>query len=229
MKLADLFSRPKSPTPYSELEGENVPKLENFLLSLLGMQGSRTYNFTNPNLQQPTASPIPQQTAPYQHNIEIDTRNGKQSIPPNLAQLLMEGFDDIGEATNAARVLQHPLSQTYKPNEVEKFGRESWNYGENPNFFSSAPDQQTNGSWDRGLMRNNSGTFEDLLKNPYWARRLQEAGINNFEDVDELSKSIALGRITLENSNWDTKNQRISDDPSWDRWFAAPLDLRTRE
>jgi hypothetical protein len=185
--------------------------------------------------QQPAPMPVPTAQpevlgaqTPYQHKIPIQTPQGDGFMPANLAQLLMENFDDIKEATNAARMLTHPTSQTYTPEEIAKLGRESWNNGENPNFELSAEMPNPDGTVDRGLMRNNSFTFEDMLQNAYWRNRMRSKGINAYEDMDDPNKSMAMARLTLERGNWDSEKQRIRPNPSWLQWYAAPLDLRMR-
>ena len=164
-------------------------------------------------------------STPYQHNIQIPgSQGGTTTVPPNTAQVLMESFDDIGEATNAATVLHHPRSQTYMPDEIKRFGRESWNHGENASFQPVADSRQTDGSVDRGLMRINSNTFNGLMKrHPDW---MEEIGATNWDQMKDPKMNAAVARLVLLDSNYD--NGEMMKDPSYKRWFAAPLKLRNR-
>lgn len=185
----------------------------------------------------PTPTPTPK---PYQHYIPLnhpDIKEVPQQIPLidrnkeklggnyNLAQGLMENFDDIKQATKAAQMLAHKYSQTNLPHEVKARG-ENWNFGENPNFFTDKTDLQDNNTYDMGLMRNNTGTFDDLLGLAYWPTRMKEAGLNSHADLNDPEKSLKMARLVLESSNWDNKKKRIRDNPTWHRWFNAPLENR---
>lgn len=176
-----------------------------------------------PKLRVPKA--YASETTPYEHNIDIPgSQGGRTRVPSSTAQVLMEAFDPINEATNAAQVLHHPRSQTYTPKEIKRFGRESWNHGENASFKDVADSTQTDGSVDRGLMRINSNTFNGLLaRHPDW---MQKIGVNNFEQMKDPALNAQVARLVLLDSNYD--NGQIRKNPSWARWFAAPLPLRTR-
>lgn len=215
-------TRMPSPTPTSAPTPTPRPS---FLAGLLGGNPSPTAS--------PSPSPMPTAIpTPYRHNITVPSRDGTTRIPDDIAQVLMNSFDSIGEATNSARVLIHPESQTYGDKEIwddknKKWAR-SYNFGENPNFKLSAPALNNDGSYDRGLMRNNSNTFAGMLAQAYWKKQMANKGINSFTDLDDPQKSADMGRLTLERGNWDSANQKIKPNPSWRQWYAAPLDLRFR-
>lgn len=165
------------------------------------------------------------------HNIQIPASQGTgmTKVPENIAQLLMENFDDIGEATNAARVLHHPREQTYSPAEIERYGKESWTHGENASFRTGQLDSlQANGTTDRGLMRTNSGTFDGMQANPFWNQAMEKRGITSFDDLIDTANNVEMARLILDRGNWDNENGRTKDNPDWTQWFAAPLDLRYR-
>lgn len=176
-----------------------------------------------PKLHAPRA--YAQEAAPYEHNIQIPgSQGGKTRVPSSTAQILMETFDPINEATNAAQVLHHPRSQTYTQSEIKRYGKESWNHGENASFKDVADSTQSDGSIDRGLMRINSNTFNGLLtRHPDW---MEQIGVNNFEQMNDPALNAKVAKLVLLDSNYD--NGQIRKNPSWGRWFAAPLPLRTR-
>lgn len=164
-------------------------------------------------------------TVPYQPQITIPaTHGGTTQVPPHIAQSLLNNFNDIGEATNAAKVLHHPQEQTYMPSEIKRFGTPSVNYGENASFKPVADSIQSDKSIDRGLMRVNSNTFNGLMKrHPDWMR---QAGVSDFSQMNDPELNARVARLILLDSNYDSG--QIKKNPSWKRWFAAPLALRSR-
>lgn len=182
-----------------------------------------------PNPQVLGASTTPTPESNYSPNITVPGKDGQPfRLPENVAQVLLNSLNDVGEATNSARVLIHPNMQTYTPEEIARKKHDNWNYGENPRFEPAAEYLQTNGTWDRGLMRNNSGTINDMLSRPFWKAALNAKGIYNEKDVLDPQKSADAARILLEYSNWDSNTQSMRPNPNYRHWYAAPLELRTR-
>lgn len=199
-------------------------------------------------LNQPTPTPTPapaQASAPMMNPevmgistespyIGVPGANGStQQIPSWLAQILLNSFNDIGEATNSARVLTHPMQTTLNDAELMRiYGRipdpRPQNLGENPGFDLRARYLQGNGTEDYGLMRNNSGSLAGLLNNPFWANRLAQRGVTSFEQMNNPQASADAARVLLERGNWDNQNKTIRSNPSWREWYAAPMDLRAR-
>lgn len=172
-----------------------------------------------------TPTPTPTSQSWAGHNIQIpDSQgNGNSQVPQFAAQALMNAFDDIGEATNAATVLHHPRSQTRTKSEVLRMG-ESWNHGENASYKTVADSTQSDGSIDRGLMRVNSNTFNGLMKrHPGWMSKI---GVSNWEQMKDPVLNAQVGRLVLLDSNYD--NGKVGRNPSYKRWYAAPLPLRKR-
>jgi len=180
---------------------------------------------------QPTITPTPTPVAPYHPNITIPNSQTGQpyKIPENIAQILLNSFNKSGEATNAAQILHHPRSQTYSPAEVQRYGKENWNYGENASFKTSNIDvKNDNGSIDRGFMRINDRTFAGMQSSPFWRQAMEKRGITSWEDMNDPQKNSDMGLLILMNSNWDSENQTMKDTPEWRRWFAGALSLRYR-
>lgn len=157
---------------------------------------------------------------------------GKEVLPQKIAQVLMSVFDASKEATTAATALHHPKQQTYTPQEIARFGNESWNHGENPDYITQKspydyntdkygkpymivnPKGQEEPSEDRGLFRINNATFYGLQKRK--GRLLKELGIDSYQDMYDPLKNAMVAKI-------------IKDEGGWSRWFAAPLSLRQNE
>lgn len=177
-----------------------------------------------PPQQEYAPSPSPQQQ--YGNaggfRIQVAGDNGPVDLPASISQNLGNELDRYGLATEAARVLTHPREQTYTPQEVRDYGRENWNGGENPQFITTNIDTtQANGTIDRGLMRNNSGTFKLLQGSRKWNKRMKANDITSFDDLTDTAKSIRYAKIL-----GDYYEQDLGV-PRWMAWFAAPLDLRT--
>ena len=179
----------------------------------------------NPPKQQVTPTPTPTPQPWAGHNIQIpDSQgNGSHRVPQFVAQALMNAFDDIGEATNAATVLHHPRSQTRTKPEVLRMG-ESWNHGENASYKTGADVTQSNGSIDRGLMRVNSNTFNGLMKrHPGWMKKI---GVTSWDQMNDPVLNAQVGRLVLLDSNYN--KGKVKKNPNYMRWYAAPLPLRER-
>jgi len=184
-------------------------------------------------LGQTTSTPImpnPTVTTPkasYRHNIQIPSSQGEgmTRVPDSAAQALMESFDDIREATNAATVLHHPKEQTRTRNEL-KIMNPNYNRGENARFKSDTVNVNADGSLDTGLMQINNNTFNDLMqRHPDW---MKAAGIHSYEQMKDPILNARVGRLILLDSNYDTENKKIKKNPNYIRWYAAPRRLRER-
>lgn len=193
---------------------EFIPKIAPEIISPLATAAKRV-----------TKVPKVMATEPYEQNITIPgSQGGTTKIPGSTAQTLMNNFNDIGEATNAAMVLHHPRSQTYTPEEIKTYGRKSINHGENASFRNIVDATQSDGSIDRGLMRINSNTFNGLMqRHPEW---MAKAGITSWEQMNDPELNARVARLILLDSNY--KDGQVRSNPSWRRWFAAPLELRKR-
>lgn len=197
--------------------------------------GEWTPNTPPPKAQRQYSPPPPKQdyapqvATPQQQyggsqgfRIQVPGDKGPVDLPASIAQSLGNELDRYGLATEAARVLTHPREQTYTPQEVLDYGRENWNGGENPQFITTNTDTvQANGTIDRGLMRNNSGTFKLLQGSRKWNNRMKANDITSFDDLTDTAKSIRYAKIL-----GDYYEQDLGV-PRWLAWFAAPLDLRT--
>lgn len=156
--------------------------------------------------QTPTPTPTP---SPYQQYIAIGMPN---AVPPNIAQPIMNSFDDIHQATNAARVLSHPMSNSFIPGDPQS--NNHMNMGENGSFKTNNIDiRNSDGSIDRGLFRINSNTFNGLISRPDTKAALQAKGITSWDDMNDPQKNADAARL-------------IYNQGGWERWFAAPKDLR---
>ena len=108
---------------------------------------------------------------------------------------------------------------------IKQYG-ENWNGGENPQFITqNTPTQQintkqANGTYDMGLMRDNSGTFKMLQGSHKWNTQLKNAGLTDVSQLDDIAGSIKFAKILGD------YNESIGV-PRWFSWFAAPLPLRT--
>lgn len=171
----------------------------------------------------PTPMPTPQQWTGHNIQIPASQGSGMNQVPQYAAQALMNAFDDIGEATNAATVLHHPRSQTRTKSEIKRMG-ESWNHGENASYKTGADATQLDGSIDRGLMRINSNTFNGLMqRHPDW---MEKIGVSSWDQMNDPVLNAQVGRLVLLDSNY--KKGKVRKNPSYRRWFAAPLGLRER-
>lgn len=155
--------------------------------------------------------------------VNVPTAPGYPQVPDSISQSLGNELDRYGLATEAARVLTHPREQTYTPNEVSKFGRENYNGGENPMFNTVGTTLQGNGTYDMGLMRNNTQPFKELQGSHKWNTILKENGITNVSDLDDQDKSIRYAKILGDYYEQDLGL------PRWSPWFAAPQDLRSKQ
>lgn len=223
-------------------------KIKDFLTNFLPKDETVTiYGRNHPSYQQqpspslsptPTPTPTPTPDSNYQHHLPVsypgmgevpqsifykDRGGNRQSF--NLAQSLMENFDDIKQATAAGEMLAHGHEQTYMPQEIERLGHDNWNYGENPRFEVIADSLQENGTYDKGLMRMNTGTLDDMLSRDFWKRKLGNRGVSSWEDLDNPEKSIRAARTRLEYGNWE--DGAITEKPKWFPWYNAPLKRRT--
>lgn len=163
------------------------------------------------------------------------------------AEDLYDVFDPYKLATESAKVLVHPRQQTYTPEEITRLGRESWNYGENPELGTgmgqgeeptmAAPNQD--GTYDYSSFRNNEATINDMLTQPYWKRALNRRGISSLEDIKANSKnSMQAALLTLLRDNYDTYKAEmerqgtnypdLSGKLNWKAWYAADPELRNR-
>ena len=114
-----------------------------------------------------------------------------------------------------------PINQTT----IHQYG-ENWNGGENPQFITAdTPTQkintlQNNGTYDMGLMRNNSGTFKELQGSHKWNTILKNNGITDVSQLDDPTLSVRYAKILGDYYEQDLGY------PRWFAWFAAPADLR---
>lgn len=183
-----------------------------------------------PTIAQTKPTPTPQ-PEPYIPQITVPGKNNEQfTLPPEKAQVLLNSFNDIGEATNAARVMVHPLENTRTRAEIARGLGDNFNYGENPELDMVSPTKlQQNNTYDTGALRVNSGTLNEMLSKPFWRQRLLEKGITNFNELlNDPQKNADAARIRLEYGNWDNEMKKIKQNPNWRHWYAAPLELRTR-
>ena len=168
----------------------------------------------------------------YVPNITVPGKNNEQfTLPPEKAQVLLNSFNDIGEATNAARVMVHPMENTRTQAEIARGLGNNFNIGENPEINMTAPTilQTSNNTYDTGMLRVNSGTLNEMLANPYWKQRLLEKGITNFNELQtDPQKNADAARIRLEYGNWDNEMKKIKHNPNWRHWYAAPKELRIK-
>lgn len=166
----------------------------------------------------PTIPPLPNRGTPtnnsavnYQPNITIPYSQTGQPyrLPPQIAQPIMNAFNNIHQATPAAQVLNHPVENSVVT------GRP--NYGENAGFKTNNIDVPNNdGSIDRGLFRINSNTFNGIMADPHWGPLArQKFGINNWEDMNDPQKNAFMAKLIYERQGWGA-------------WFAAPQHLRAQ-
>lgn len=192
-------------------------------------------------LPTPTAIPTPA-PALYSPNITIPGKYGDSyRLPAEKAQVLLNSFNDIGEATNAARVMIHPRENTTTLDEIKRGLKNNFNYGENPELDMTAGTKRntSDGTYDTGALRMNSGTFNEMQNSNYWNSRMRAKGITNYNELQSNpQKNADMARLRLEYGNWisSVKNPEtdvvtpghISDNPNWRHWYAAPMDLRTK-
>lgn len=199
--------------------------------------------------QQPTTIPtqIPQ---PQPINITVPGDNGEDFKMPNrsnnpnnklTAEDLFDVFDKYKLATESAQVLKHPMQQTYTPEEVERIGKESYNRGENPEFsIGEMEASNDDGTFDYGPMRINDSGIEELLgRSDFWKNAGAKRGINSLEDIkNDTKKNLEAALLTLLDSNYETYQNEmktqgtqypdLSGKVNWNRWYAAPLEQKTR-
>lgn len=194
---------------------EQLKQDANDALQNRGMVGFQNASSTLPNapVQQLEAKANPSPKPSYQQNITIPAShgNGKTQVPSSIAQVLMNSFGDIGEATNAAQVLHHPADNPYLPGDPETVNHIT--YGENGSFKTIKDTTNDDGSIDRGLMRINSNSFNGMMaRHPDLANA---KGIYNWDDMNDPQKNADMARL-------------IYNEGGWRRWFAAPRDLRAK-
>lgn len=170
-----------------------------------------------PNRVIPMPTPTPRPVGPANITIPYSQTGQPHTLKPELTQILLNAFNDIKQATNAAQVLNHPRSQTYTPTEVKRMGRESWNYGENAGFKQSNIDvPNADGSIDRGLFRVNNNTFNGIMADPHWGKLAREKfGIRSWDDMNDPQKNAYMAKLIYERQGWGA-------------WYAAPLGLRSQ-
>jgi hypothetical protein len=171
----------------------------------------------------PTSAPAstsPNITIPY-------SQGGQYTLPSALAQVLMNSFNDVGQATNAAQVLNHPLDNPYRRG-IDPQSVNHNTMGENGSFRTSNVDApNSDGSIDRGLFRVNDRTFNGIMQHPVFSSLARQYGINSWQDMEDPQKNAYMARLILLNSNYNPQTQGFSSHPTWQRWFAAPHDLRS--
>jgi hypothetical protein len=241
---SQLFNQQQTNTPgffqwqranQGNLQGQNANQQFNLYQGAVNSPGGHAYGTqvpltvnSAPQATQPTPTPtqLPQQpvvnqgqqrpTNSMQPNITIPySQGGKLTLPPAVAQILLNAFNSTGQATNAAQVLNHPKSQTYTPSEVQQFGHTSNNYGENASFKYVGDSTNSDGSTDRGLFRINSNTFNGYMSNPTSRQQLAQMGITSYDDMNDPQKNANFASLLQQNSGWG-------------RWFAAPLSLKNQ-
>lgn len=149
-------------------------------------------------------------------------------IPHNIAQVIGNVFEPDKLATEAASVLVHPNQQTRTLDELKRLA-ESWNVGENAGMRIAGDNLNKNGSTDRGLFQVNSNTFNGMSQDPNWRSAMDAAGIGGYGDMNNLDKNVAMAKLILARRNYDRNApDHIAPNPSWDPWYAAPLNLRSR-
>lgn len=172
------------------------------------------------------ASPTPTTAPPQggstpnpnvQPNITIPfSQGGQKTLPPGLSQILMNAFNNIGQATNSAKILNHPKQITAIGNEQQQGINTVPNYGENAGFKQSNIDtQNSDGSIDRGLFRINSNTFNGIMAHPQLKQVAAQYGIRNWEDMNDPQKNAYMARL-------------IYMQGGWGRWFAGQQNLRAQ-
>lgn len=202
------------------------------------------------------ANPTPTPT-PEPINITIPGNNGEDYRLPNrvnnpanklTAEDLFEVFEPYKLATESAQVLKHPYQQTYSSEEIQRLGKNNYNYGENPDFGTGkGKDEEAtmkapndDGSFDYGTMRINDQSFNEMLnRSDYWKNAGAKRGINSLEDIKtDTRKNIEAALLMLLDSNYDTYQKEmekqgtsypdLSGKVNWNRWYAAPQELRFR-
>lgn len=149
---------------------------------------------------------------------------------------LYRNLGDIGMEDEFARVLRHPNQQTYSQDEINRFGKENYNRGENPDFsygLMEAPN--SDGTYDYGVGRTNSATFEDMKKNAFWGSKMKEKGLNTVQDLADKDKALQMSRLQIIRDNYQNYLDSMNEDGTVTNWktpprfggyYAAPLDLR---
>ena len=156
--------------------------------------------------QLPKQNPTPQQAKVdnYQPNITIPYSQTGQPyrLPNDTAQIVLNAFNDINQATPAATVLNHPPMMSPISGKIT--------HGENASFKPVVDATNTDGSVDRGLFRINSNTFNGVMAHPFWGKIAREKfGINNWEDMNDPQKNAFMAKIIYERQGWGA-------------WVAAP-------
>jgi hypothetical protein len=160
----------------------------------------------NPNI-------TPNITIPY-------SQGGEKTLDPGLSQILLNAFNDIGQATNSAKVLNHPADNPYLPGDPNSVNKIT--YGENGSFITDPNNPRFNttnsdGSTDRGLFRINSNSYNGIMADPHWGQvARQKFGINSYDDMNDPQKNAYMAKIIYERNS------------GWRGWFAAPRDLRAQ-
>lgn len=156
----------------------------------------------NPNIN-------PNITIPY-------SRGGQYTLPADLSQIMLNAFNDIGQATNSAKVLNHPADNPYLPGDPSSVNHTT--YGENGSFKTNNIDVTNNdGSVDRGLYRINNNSFNGIMADPHWGGLARDKfGIKNWQDMEDPQKNAYMAKLIYERNS------------GWRGWYAAPKDLRAQ-
>lgn len=204
---------PITPTPTP------IPGLENYDLD----KNPRNFEIIRPN-STPTPMPIRQavrtpQTSsadPYiKPNITVPgSQGGELTLRSGLSQILLNAFNNIGQATNSAKVLHHPADNPYLPGDPPSVNHIT--HGENASFKERNIDvPNPNGSIDRGLFRINNRSFDEIMADKYWGKLAREKfKINNWDDMEDPQKNAYMAKLIYERNT------------GWRGWFAAPRNLR---
>ena len=198
------------------------------------MVTSRRSKLLSPIPREPLPEVAPQKediTTPLK--LKVKTDEGEMEVPEEQNKIISSVFKNIEEAQMMADTLRHPRQQTYTPDEIETYGEENWNIGENPTFDLNAPDEPAaKGTIDRGFARINSATFKDMLsgkgrdKNgneipwPYWKDRANEEGIYTWDDMKDPVLNLRMARLIVERRKYNKSTGPFHD------FYAAPLEAR---
>lgn len=165
---------------------------------------------------------------PVKRTMTIPTDQGFEVVPEDISNRLFDIFEESKLATPAAEVLKHPMMDTSKPGE-----KINWNIGENPKFDLYAQDEPAaEGTTDRGFMRINSKTFEDMLSGKgkdkegndidwtHWKDKANAEGIYDWEDMKDPVLNLRMARLIVEREGYN------EDTGPFSPWYAAPLKYR---
>lgn len=152
------------------------------------------------NSPTPTASPMGTDSG----QIPLRTDQGTIRPPRNIEQIIMDVFGPTNRATEAASVLNHPLSMG---------GAGKMTRGENQGFKTGREVDIGNrdGSIDRGLYRINSNTFADFQRR--MPEVLEANGISSWDDMLDPLLNTKMAKI-------------IQEQQGWGAWYAAPEELQ---